>query len=195
MLYYTADFTRKPLRTHDQPASYSGHSAATTAYSHTYTPPNTCQAEGCHKTAYYDTMLGYFSYCSPQCRDEHLLPDYNKKLKVDIANFEANPPTDYMQSSSSSSSSSFKKTYGEVMRQPVIEKKPKEPLGIIFARKDGAKVSTCTLCRHKCIYLLTAYQFMCTHPYTHTHTHTHTHTNMFVQYRHSLIPRPHPLIR
>ena len=139
--YYTVDLTRKPLHTHDQPASYSGHSAPTTAYPHTYAPPHTCEAVGCYKQVHFDQMLGYFSYCSPQCRDQHLLPDYNMKLKADIADFEANPPTEYKQSSSSSPLS----TYGEVVRQVVIEKKSREPLGIIFAKKDATKVSTCTL--------------------------------------------------
>ena len=30
---------------------------------------------------YYDLAYGEFSYCSPSCRDQHLLPDYNKKLR------------------------------------------------------------------------------------------------------------------
>ena len=30
---------------------------------------------------YYDPTYGLFSYCSPSCRDQHLLPEYNKKLR------------------------------------------------------------------------------------------------------------------
>ena len=162
--FFTAGLTRKPLHTQAQPAPYSGHSAATTAYLHTYTSPHICEAKGCYKTAYYDPMLGYFSYCSPKCRDEHLLPDYNKKLEAAIANFEANPPPP-----------SFKKTSFEVVRH-IQEIQSREPLGIIFAKKDGTKASTCTLYRHACINLLTANQFVCTYAYTHKHAHTHTHT-------------------
>ena len=158
--YCTADLPRKPL--HTQPAPYPGHSAATTAYPHTYASPHTCEAVGCYKPVHYDPTLGYFSYCSPQCRDEHLLPDYNKKLKADIAKFEADPPTDYMQSSSSSSS--FKKTDSELVRQFVIEKKSREPLGIIFARKDATKVSICTLYRHNIHVCM--YNIVCTHACT-----------------------------
>ena len=132
--FFTAGLTRKPLYTQAQPAPYSsGHSAATTAFPQTHTSPHVCEAKGCYKTAYYDPMLGYFSYCSPKCRDECLLPDYNTKLKADIANFEANPPTEYTQSLLS---------YGEIVRQPEIKKDSREPLGIIFARTDAKKVST-----------------------------------------------------
>lgn len=30
---------------------------------------------------YYDLVYGPFSYCSPSCRDQHLLPEYNRKLR------------------------------------------------------------------------------------------------------------------
>ena len=33
---------------------------------------------------YFDSRYGPFPYCSPSCRDQHLLPDYNKKLKEHI---------------------------------------------------------------------------------------------------------------
>ena len=44
-----------------------------------------CAASGCKNFVYHDPLLGKFDYCSPKCRDEHLLPSYNKKLKEDIA--------------------------------------------------------------------------------------------------------------
>ena len=47
-----------------------------------------CQATGCRNPVYCDPLLGQFIYCSPKCRDEHLLPSYNKKLKEDIDKFE-----------------------------------------------------------------------------------------------------------
>ena len=36
---------------------------------------------------YYDVAYGEFSYCSPSCRDQHLLPDYNKKLREHLESF------------------------------------------------------------------------------------------------------------
>jgi len=33
---------------------------------------------------YYDLVYGSFSYCSPSCRDQHLLPEYNRRLKEDL---------------------------------------------------------------------------------------------------------------
>lgn len=40
--------------------------------------------EGCSQPAFYDPVLGYFDYCSPPCRDNHLLESNRKKLKEDI---------------------------------------------------------------------------------------------------------------
>lgn len=34
---------------------------------------------------YYDLVYGSFSYCSPSCRDQHLLPEYNRKLKEHLS--------------------------------------------------------------------------------------------------------------
>ena len=33
---------------------------------------------------FYDQMYGIFNYCSPSCRDNLLLPSYNKKLQEDL---------------------------------------------------------------------------------------------------------------
>ena len=33
------------------------------------------------KTVYFDLVLGPFEYCSPQCRDEDVLPQYNTELQ------------------------------------------------------------------------------------------------------------------
>ena len=38
----------------------------------------------CDKPVFYDKSLGFFIYCSPACRDEHALPEYDEKLRQDI---------------------------------------------------------------------------------------------------------------
>ncbi|XP_019853246.1 PREDICTED: uncharacterized protein LOC109582767 [Amphimedon queenslandica] len=38
----------------------------------------------CDKRVFCDKNLGFFIYCSPNCRDEHALPEYDKKLKQDV---------------------------------------------------------------------------------------------------------------
>ena len=49
-------------------------------------PP--CQAEGCTKLVHFEAglqgdMCG-FAYCSPECRDYHLLPIYQTELKREL---------------------------------------------------------------------------------------------------------------
>lgn len=38
----------------------------------------------CDKPVFYDKSLGFFIYCSPKCRDEHALPEYDQKLRQEI---------------------------------------------------------------------------------------------------------------
>ena len=45
-----------------------------------------CSAPGCHNKVHYDSELGPFDYCSPECRDRHLLPIERRKLEEDIKN-------------------------------------------------------------------------------------------------------------
>ena len=40
-----------------------------------------CENTTCNNMKYYDIDYGEFSYCSPSCRDQHLLPEYNRKLR------------------------------------------------------------------------------------------------------------------
>ena len=60
-----------------------------------YTPPQQyhvnsapilkqCGADGCANKVHYDAELGPFDYCSPGCRDRHLLPLERAQLKRDI---------------------------------------------------------------------------------------------------------------
>ena len=44
-------------------------------------PRDDCENTACKNMKYYDPTYGLFSYCSPSCRDQHLLPEYNKKLR------------------------------------------------------------------------------------------------------------------
>ena len=43
-----------------------------------------CAATGCSNKVHYDQELGPFDYCTPQCRDIHLLPIERARLKQDI---------------------------------------------------------------------------------------------------------------
>ena len=43
-----------------------------------------CAAEYCSRDVHYDHELGPFDYCSPECRDRHLLPLEQERLKRDI---------------------------------------------------------------------------------------------------------------
>ena len=47
-----------------------------------------CVAHSCHKVVYYDDNGMDFDYCSPECRDQHRLEEYNNELFADIAKFE-----------------------------------------------------------------------------------------------------------
>ena len=61
-----------------------------------------CPADGCTNKVHYDYELGPFDYCSPACRDRHLLPRERERLKKDIEEYSRkiadlppldNPPT------------------------------------------------------------------------------------------------------
>lgn len=123
--YSTEHLTRKAL--HPQ-SSYPYNTSSYTPHtyyhsSHYYPPQPKCKASDCNETVFSDPILGEFNYCSPQCRDQHALPEYNQKLDIDIAKFEAtlhklNP-------------------YIETVE---LEKKSNAPLGVLFAL-DGDKVN------------------------------------------------------
>ncbi len=53
-------------------------------------PPATgpCSAPDCSNSCYYDMSVGEFDYCSPPCRDKHLLPKEKKRLHDDLQAFE-----------------------------------------------------------------------------------------------------------
>lgn len=107
-----------------------GHSSR---YGSSYSHQPRCAASGCNNTVYVNPLLGPFDYCCPKCRDEHLLPVYNKKLKEDIEQFERDcktksyslPPT----CSKSSSTVNMK-----------IYTKPKDSLGFEYCKSCRDKV-------------------------------------------------------
>ena len=70
-----------------------------------------CPAVGCLNKVHYDPELGPFDYCSPGCRDVHLLPLEQKRLKDDI---EANSKivSNFWPQSTSSATSSSGSTSG-----------------------------------------------------------------------------------
>lgn len=90
---------------HSSPASaaaasssaYGGHSGVSGYSPHAYggyhsqVPPSLhlpqCSAEGCYNKVHYDRELGPFDYCSPECRDRHLLPKERQELDRDIKTF------------------------------------------------------------------------------------------------------------
>lgn len=82
---------------------YGGQSQPSTVERQYYTPSlKACPAEGCHNKVHYDPELGPFDYCSPACRDRHLLPQERERLKKDIKEYSRkiadlppleNPPT------------------------------------------------------------------------------------------------------
>ena len=45
----------------------------------------TCKRRDCSNPVHYDPTFGPFEYCSPQCRDAHLLEPEREKLLNDIA--------------------------------------------------------------------------------------------------------------
>lgn len=44
--------------------------------------------QDCTKPCYYDPSVGEFDYCSPACRDRHLLSSEREHLRNDIKTFE-----------------------------------------------------------------------------------------------------------
>lgn len=84
--------------------------------------------KGCKKKAvYYDQVLGPFKYCSPECRDEDVLPKYNIKLQ------------EFMDACSVTASLLHGRATQHV-RHIELKKKAKDELGVFFS-KTSALVS------------------------------------------------------
>lgn len=95
----------------------------------------TCSTEGCNEFAYYDRHLGFFSFCSPACRDKSALPAYDEKLRKDIEKFKVSG--DYRDIMLPSSVPQHETTQ---LRDEVIElliiTKPKEESGFLFCKDE-----------------------------------------------------------
>lgn len=90
----------------------------------------------CSKPVFYDENFGFFEYCSPKCRDEYFLPEYNKKLDEDIERFHAECKASHSHTVSKLPTSSKSN-----VRKVTIETKPKEDLGLILCHnKESQKV-------------------------------------------------------
>ena len=72
--------------TAQQPFSGASHPAPSQYTAQAYSAPilKKCAAEYCSSDVHYDHELGPFDYCSPECRDRHLLPLEQERLKRDI---------------------------------------------------------------------------------------------------------------
>ena len=71
------------------------HSHPTSSYDrHHYQPTPVkrpqCSASGCDNPVHYEPDVGMFDYCTPKCRDEHLLPKEKSDLRDSIAKEQAN---------------------------------------------------------------------------------------------------------
>lgn len=81
--------------------------------------------KGCKKNAvYYDQVLGPFKYCSPECRDQDVLPKYNIKLQ------------EFMDACSGTASLLHGRATQHV-RHIELKKKAKEELGVFFSKTSG----------------------------------------------------------
>ena len=90
----------------------------------------------CSKPVFFDEKFGFFEYCSPKCRDEYFLPEYNKKLDEDIERFHAECKASHSHTVSKLPTSSRSN-----VRKVTIKTKPKEDLGLILCHnKESQKV-------------------------------------------------------
>ena len=78
----------------------------------------------CRKNSVYvDPQLGHFNYCSPRCRDEDVLPEYNKKLEEFIKRCTVASEVTTPQATAAQ----------QARRQVELKKKPKEEFGVILS--------------------------------------------------------------
>ena len=98
-----------------------------------------CNAIGCLKSVHYEKEFGFFKYCSPKCRDDHLLPEYNIKLDEEIDNYR------YLQTDVSiiQKSPIYRAARGDSSSNEVrvaLKLKPKEPFGFILLNQESRMV-------------------------------------------------------
>ncbi len=97
-----------------------------------------CIASGCLRPVHYQKEFDFFKYCSPKCRDDHLLPDYNMKLDAEIDNYR------YLQTAVSRGQTSPRAARGDSSSNEVtvtVKLQPKEPFGFILNKHGSRMVS------------------------------------------------------
>ena len=65
---------------------YQGSHSHHSEHQHRHVPRSLpkCKADRCSNRVHYEEGVGEFDYCSPGCRDKHLLPTEQKSLKKDL---------------------------------------------------------------------------------------------------------------
>ena len=115
-------------------SSYTSTTTGTVASHQLQYPPlphlPKCKSDACPNPVYCDPYFGQFDYCSPACRNEHLLEREQKRLKDDVMDGikklrELQPPLSAESTSTLGADSSRKSKI-------VITKSPGQALGIIF---------------------------------------------------------------
>ena len=72
-----------PSPSYHSGGSYPSHGS----YSHYPQPPSTrpkCGADWCTNPVHWEPGVGNFDYCSPECRNKHLLPIQKAQLHSDL---------------------------------------------------------------------------------------------------------------
>ena len=96
--------------------------------------------KSCEKNSVYvDPQLGRFNYCSPQCRDEHVLPEYNKKLEEFIRKC-TGTSEDVTRPQAIAAQ--------QARKQVELKKKSKEGFGVILSTPTVAMGQVCVCDRH-----------------------------------------------
>ena len=84
-----------PSPTHHSGGPYPSHGHHSDPYGQSYThshhhyprpPPNRpqCGADECTNLVHWEPDVGSFDYCSPECRNKHLLPIQKARLSSDL---------------------------------------------------------------------------------------------------------------
>ena len=106
--------------------------------------------KGCKKKAVYsDPLFGPFAYCSPQCRDEVVLPRYNIELQKFVDAHSISPASLHGQESQPShniihgqeSQPSHNIVHAQESQPShnivVLKKKPREACGVLWSKTSG----------------------------------------------------------
>ena len=94
MLPTSGQYGGYPSPSYHSGVPYPGHGCSDPySQSHTHShhhypqPPSTrpqCGANGCTNLVHWEPDVGSFDYCTPECRNKHLLPIYKDQLLSDL---------------------------------------------------------------------------------------------------------------